>query len=151
MRIRLPKSFIRFLSHCTNFFFFIWSAVFFMLVVKSTTSFFYSFFLSFSESSNVYTEFDLYEAPKLLQHPSFDTNHMTIIYIHGWNEKMNEAKTLLVIVQSYLTRRNHNILVLNYETLSKKFYSIVVDNAKEVRKWYARILTLMYSLVLHFY
>lgn len=45
---------------------------------------------------------------------------------------MNKAETLLVIVESYLSRRNHNILVLNYETLSKKFYSVVVENAKEV-------------------
>lgn len=51
---------------------------------------------------------------------------------------MNEAKTLLVIVESYLSRQNHNILVLNYETLSKNFYSVVVENSKEVGMPYLR-------------
>lgn len=90
------------------------------------------FFVLFRKTSNIYTEYKLTEATKLLRHPSFDVNHSTIIYIHGWNEKMNEAETLLVIVESYLSRKNHNILVLNYETLSSKFYSVVVANAKEV-------------------
>lgn len=88
--------------------------------------------IGFRKTSDIYTEFKLTEATKLLQHSSFDLNHVTIIYIHGWNEKMDEAETLLVIVQSYLSRKNHNILVLNYEKLSKNFYSIVVENAEEV-------------------
>ncbi|KAJ6635728.1 Endothelial lipase [Pseudolycoriella hygida] len=85
-------------------------------------------------SSTTYTEFKLNEATRLLGHPSFDLNDMTIIYIHGWNEKMNEAETLLVLVESYLSRKNHNVMVLNFETLAKKFYTTVVENSKELGK-----------------
>lgn len=47
---------------------------------------------------------------------------------------MNEAKTLLVIVESYLSRKKHNILALNYEKLSENFYTTVVANAEKVRQ-----------------
>lgn len=45
---------------------------------------------------------------------------------------MHEAKTLLAIVDSYLTRRMHNMVVLNYEKLAANFYPIVVKNTKKV-------------------
>ncbi|KAG4079267.1 hypothetical protein HA402_006990 [Bradysia odoriphaga] len=45
---------------------------------------------------------------------------------------MNEAETLLVIVEAYLTRKKHNVLALNYEKLSEKFYTTVVENAKKL-------------------
>lgn len=86
----------------------------------------------FRKKSSTYTEFKLTEATNLLKHPSFHLNQSTVIYLHGWNEKMNEAKTLLVIVDSYLSLKDHNVLALNYENLSEKFYSVVVENGKEV-------------------
>lgn len=62
----------------------------------------------------------------------FRQNQSTILYIHGWNEKVTESDPLFDIVNAYLQRNEQNVLVLDYDELAVMDYETVVDNVPEV-------------------
>lgn len=68
----------------------------------------------------------------MFAHPSFDKEKATVLYIHGYIEAPSD-ESVTVIVQSYLKRNDHNILVLDWSDLADGNYLVdAVPNAKQV-------------------
>jgi len=95
----------------------------------------------YGADNTTYIEYDLNKTTNLLKHSKFYQNQSTILYLHGWNEKVNEAVTLSHIVNAYLTRKEENVLLLNYEKLASNFYPTVVEHTIELGKKIALALT----------
>ncbi|XP_026500115.2 pancreatic triacylglycerol lipase-like [Vanessa tameamea] len=69
----------------------------------------------------------------LLDHPDFDLQKPTVFYIHGYVEITSDA-SVLQVMDAYVKRGDHNILVLEWANLAFGNYLNVVLNVKEVGK-----------------
>lgn len=101
------------------------------------TRFYVRFSLSFFSSSdrNLFSmqrPYELDESCAMFGNAHFDVLKKTVLYIHGYQEGPNE-ESVNVIVDSYLQRNDHNILVLDWSQLANGNYLIdAVPNAKQV-------------------
>ncbi|XP_046972098.1 pancreatic lipase-related protein 2-like [Vanessa cardui] len=69
----------------------------------------------------------------LLDNPDFDLQKPTVFYVHGYVETASDASVLHVI-DAYVKRGDHNILVLDWGNLAFGNYLSVVFNVKKVGK-----------------
>ncbi|KAG5669190.1 hypothetical protein PVAND_017084 [Polypedilum vanderplanki] len=67
------------------------------------------------------TRFDLSQAPEILKHDKFDNERPTVLYLHGYLENL-ECESIHVIVDAYLQRNDHNIIVLDWSKLAYGLY-----------------------------
>lgn len=73
------------------------------------------------------------EARYLLNHTDFDNNKKTVLYMHGYVEAP-QHDSVRTIVEAYIKRGDHNILVLDWSQLADGNYLIdAVQNIKHVR------------------
>lgn len=76
--------------------------------------------------------YELDESCAMFGNTNFDALKKTVLYIHGYLEGP-EHESVRVIVDAYLQRNDHNILVLDWSQLANGKYLIdVVPNAKQV-------------------
>lgn len=76
--------------------------------------------------------YELDESCAIFGNAHFDVLKKTVFYIHGYQEGPND-ESVNVIVDSYLQRNDHNILVLDWSQLANGNYLIdAVPNAKQV-------------------
>jgi predicted alpha/beta-fold hydrolase len=75
-----------------------------------------------SHSSQNYETFKLNQTQNLLEHPDYDRNLPTVLYVHGYTESFH-SKSTQTVVEAFIARQNHNILVLDWSTYSKGLYT----------------------------
>ena len=81
-------------------------------------------------TDNVIVEFN--NTKQLLQHPDFHHDRDTMLYCYGYTEDYNADSTQL-IVDAYLWRNDHNILVLQWSKYSVGNYILqAVPNTVQV-------------------
>lgn len=76
-------------------------------------------------SSETYEDresFPLAQASRVLSLPEFDQNKKTLLYIHGFTESYLSEESIMTVVNAYLQRNQHNILVLDYEQIAAGDY-----------------------------
>lgn len=67
----------------------------------------------------------------VLAHPDFDNTKPTVLYLNDCYESFDES--VAIIVNAYLTRRDHNILVLDWSTFRQDdYFEFVIPNMKKV-------------------
>jgi hypothetical protein len=77
--------------------------------------------------SNSYEEhkvFSVSNASEILKQPAYDETKKNLLYIHGYNEYITDENVRL-IVGSYQARGDHNILVLNWSSISAANFLLV--------------------------
>lgn len=76
--------------------------------------------------------YELDESRNILEHTDFDNEKKTVLYIHGYVEAPSH-ESIHVIVDAYLKRGDHNILLLDWSELADgNFFVDAVPNIKEV-------------------
>lgn len=65
--------------------------------------------------------FSLKNANQILNQNEFDLRKPTVLYVHGYYETYDDFNTIL-IVSSYLSRRDHNVLALDWGKIAAKNY-----------------------------
>jgi pancreatic triacylglycerol lipase len=63
----------------------------------------------------------LNETSKLLNHPKYDNDRPTMLYGYGYTEKY-KSKSTQTVVDSYIERGDHNILVVEWSNYSDGSY-----------------------------
>lgn len=64
-------------------------------------------------------------------HPDFNSTKQTLLYLNDCFESFDES--VEVIVNAYLKRRDHNILVLDWSTFNKDdYFEVIIPNIKRV-------------------
>lgn len=97
-----------------------------------TLSFILLLLRSNRNSFSTHRPYELDESCALFGNAHFDVLKKTVLYIHNYLEGPNH-ESVNVIVDSYLQRNDHNILVLDWSQLSNGNYLIdAVPNAKQV-------------------
>lgn len=77
--------------------------------------------------------YELDESRAILSHNDFDKLKKTVLYVHGYVEGPTH-QSVHVIVDAYIKRGDHNILVLDWSELADGNYLIdAVPNIKQVR------------------
>lgn len=77
--------------------------------------------------------YELDESRAILSHNDFDNHKKTVLYVHGYVEGPTH-QSIHVIVDAYIKRGDHNILVLDWSELADGNYLIdAVPNIKQVR------------------
>lgn len=72
-------------------------------------------------------------AHEILEQDEFDNAKPTVVYLHGFLETM-EVESISVIANAYLTRNDHNILILDWGELADGSYLLeALPNALKVR------------------
>jgi len=87
------------------------------------------FFYGKSIDSN--KTYELTESVQILRHPKFHRHFETVLYIHGYVESP-ASPTVQLVVNAYIKRRSHNILVLDWSKLVNGSYFTAVNNSIEV-------------------
>lgn len=78
-------------------------------------------------------------------HLKFDAEKKTVLYIHGYMEAPSQ-ESVNVIVNAYLKRNDHNILVLDWSSLADGNYLFdAVPNAKLV---FIHLITTMITIMI---
>lgn len=76
--------------------------------------------------------YDYNELDEILEHENYDANKTTVMYIHGYLESV-ESDSVRSIVNAYYTRKEHNLIVLDWADASYGDYFIsAVPNAISV-------------------
>lgn len=77
-------------------------------------------------------EFQIENGVDILRNPAFDPAKKTVLYIHGYLEtQANES--INVVVNAYLQRGDHNIILLDWSDLAEGNYFLdAIPNAKQV-------------------
>lgn len=72
------------------------------------------------------------ELRAILSHNEFNKERQTVLYVHGYVEAPSH-QSIHVIVDAYLKRGDHNILVLDWSELADgNFFMDAVPNMKQV-------------------
>lgn len=80
--------------------------------------------------------YSLDESKNIPQHVKFDKLKPTVLYLHGYIENMT-VESIHVIVDAYLKRGDHNLLVLDWSELADGSYVLdCVPNMKQVCLYY---------------
>ncbi|CRL01708.1 CLUMA_CG014924, isoform A [Clunio marinus] len=69
-----------------------------------------------------FEDFQMNEAEKLLNHLKYDNNKPTVVYVYGFTEKY-KSKSTQTLVESYIERGDHNILVVEWSKYSNANYA----------------------------
>ena len=86
----------------------------------------------FSPNFNDHGIFALRSAKDILLDSKFNSLKHTVLYLHGFLEKLEDENQHL-IVDSYLKRNDHNVILLDWEVLaSGNYVTDVVPNAIRV-------------------
>lgn len=76
--------------------------------------------------------YELDESCAMFGNPNFDVSRKTVLYIHGYLEGP-EHESVSAIVDAYLQRNDHNVLIVDWSQLALGNYLIdAVPNAKQV-------------------
>ncbi|XP_045454764.1 pancreatic triacylglycerol lipase-like [Melitaea cinxia] len=76
------------------------------------------------EDQTIYTFANI---DSLMNHPNFDTNKPTALYVHGYVELVSDNSVVLV-VRSYLQRGDHNVLALDWSNLAfGNYLNVLLD------------------------
>lgn len=67
--------------------------------------------------------YDYNELDEILEHENYDKNKTTVLYIHGYLES-TESDSVRSIVNAYHTRKEHNLIVLDWSDASSGDYFI---------------------------
>lgn len=91
------------------------------------------FLLLHRNSFSTQRPYELDESCAMFGNAHFDTLRKTVLYIHGHSEGSNH-ESVRVVVDAYLQRNDHNVLVLDWTELASGNYLIdSVPNAKQVK------------------
>lgn len=105
---------------------------FWCLIYKQDLTLSFILLRSNRNSFSTHRPYELDESCALFGNSHFDVLKKTVFYIHNYLEGPNH-ESVNVIVDSYLQRNDHNILVLDWSQLSNGNYLIdAVPNAKQV-------------------
>lgn len=75
--------------------------------------------------------YELNDAVQILNHPEFDVNRKTVLYIHGYIES-STSPTVRKIIDAYRKRATYNILILDWSTLADGLYPTAVRKSSEL-------------------
>lgn len=77
-------------------------------------------------------QFDLDTANDILLHPEFRPQQPTVLYVHGYVERMTD-ESQLTVVDAYQRRGDHNLLLLDWSALAEGHYFLdALPNSKQV-------------------
>ena len=97
----------------------------------------------FSETADSYELIDLNNTIKLLNHPDYDNNRSTMLYGFGYTEKFTSISTQ-TIVESYVERGDHNILVIEWSSYNRGSYTLeAIPNTRIVGEYLGKIMLMM--------
>ncbi|CRL01706.1 CLUMA_CG014922, isoform A [Clunio marinus] len=86
---------------------------------------------------------ELNETEKLLTHPGYDNNKPTVVYVYGFNEKF-KSKSTQTLVESYIERGDHNILVVEWAKYNRGSYPyFVIPNTQKIGEIIGKVLLRM--------
>jgi hypothetical protein len=85
----------------------------------------YFFQIASSKSIHNHEKIYLNESLKLLRHEKFNFHRKTVFYIHGWIEKFDFG-SIPRIVDAYIRRNDHNIVVVDWGDYSDGEYFLQV-------------------------
>lgn len=72
------------------------------------------------------------ELVELMQHPKYDTNRSTVLFIHGFKES-GKRGSAAVVAEAYATRNDHNVIILDWEhEASGNYFINAVPNSVTV-------------------
>lgn len=87
---------------------------------------------SFRREFSTHQIYELDEARAILSHNDFDNQKKTVLYVHGYVEAPSH-QSVHVIVDAYIKRGDHNILILDWSELADgNFFVDAVPNIKKV-------------------
>ncbi|KAG5669189.1 hypothetical protein PVAND_017083 [Polypedilum vanderplanki] len=99
-----------------------------IFVSVNTAKFYYFYGKTYEQRRR----FDLAQVSEILRQEEFDNERPTVLYLHGYSENMG-SESIQLIVNSYLTRNDHNIIVLDWSKLAKGTYmTAAVPNAMKL-------------------
>ncbi|XP_037037164.1 phospholipase A1 member A-like [Bradysia coprophila] len=76
-------------------------------------------------------KFELKDALQILNHPEFDVNRNTVLYIHGYIES-SKSPTVQKIIDAYMERATYNVLILDWATLADGLYPTAVRKSSDL-------------------
>lgn len=89
--------------------------------------------------------YELTDAPQILKNTKFDPLKKTVLYIHGYLEHL-ECESIQVIVEAYLKRQDHNILVLDWaENASGSYLIEAVPRSQRLATYVAKSLISLFN------
>lgn len=95
-------------------------------------------------TDNVVIQFN--NTKTLLQHPDFNQDRVTVLYCHGYTENYTVESTQ-VIVDAYLSRNDHNILVVQWSPYSAGSYNFqAVPNSIMLGAMIGKVLVAMQNI-----
>lgn len=83
----------------------------------------------FSSNPKEFKLFALNDTSSLLNDPSFDNNRPTMLYGYGYTERYNSS-SVQKIVEAYIERADHNILVIDYYSGGNYFFEAIPNTHK---------------------
>jgi len=91
------------------------------------------------------TVFPFNDANNILSHPKYDSNRKTVIYVHGYAEAPSN-ESIHVIVDSYLTRSDFNIIIYDWSKGAFGNYLLsAVGNAVSLGKSLSTVLINLFN------
>lgn len=91
---------------------------------------FFNFLRNTFDQQRIY---DLKNAADILAQAEFDLNKPTVLYFHGFMET-KEVESIQVIANAYLSRKDHNIIILDWGELADGSYLFdALPNAIKVK------------------
>lgn len=95
-------------------------------------------------TDNVVIQFNNTKA--LLQHPDFNQDRDTVLYCHGYTENFTVESTQ-VVVDAYLSRNDHNILVVQWSAYSAGNYVFqAIPNSIKIGAKIGKVLVAMQNI-----
>ena len=101
-----------------------------------------------SPNSSKFLVFPLDDVIEIMNHEDFDADRKTVLYIHGYRQSL-ASPSLILVVDAFLKRQTHNILVLDWSAYAYGNYiTNAVPNLIQVKLQWRELaqLTLEYFL-----
>lgn len=80
------------------------------------------FYFFYGPKNCQYQVFNLTNFTKIVQHPNYNQNHLTILFIHGMKESITIGSSPAIIT-AYGTRNDHNLIILNWSRIAGAGFS----------------------------
>lgn len=84
-----------------------------------------------SENGTCHEKYALNQLLAMTKHSEYKREDQVVIYIHGFHEDQTKD-TVEMVVQSYTTRGDCNLVVLDWSYTAADMYPMVVTNVKPV-------------------
>lgn len=98
-------------------------------LINFTEQFYYHLYER--DSSLIRQPYKLNQLKDVIVHPDFDASKQTLLYLNDCFESFDES--VEVIVNAYLKRRDHNILVLEWTSFNNAdYFEVLIPNIKRV-------------------